>query len=305
MFMGIVVLRATLVILVMLVVWGALACSHDDKFEFSSDAYRDAPPTELLDVPAGPFTMGSPFSQDFFDGANDQPFSDEHPQHEVTLAAYRIEARETTNAQHRACVSAGACVDPAITGPAGVHEYYINPKYDDYPVLYVTWDMADAYCRWRGRRLPTEAEWEKAARGAADDRSYPWGWAEPTCDLADISVLAPVPDDPDDAVYETCFDFPVEVGAYSLAASPYGVQQMTGNVAEWTGDWYADDYYDQEVWPDNAENPQGPPDGDEKVVRGGGWADTAIYARVSFRGRLAPQEAASTIGFRCATGEAD
>ncbi len=269
----------------------AAACNPKTPFSFSSDIYHYQPPGTLTAVPAGSFTMGS---------GQTAPFRDEQPQHLVYVSAFSIETHEVTNAQYRACVGAGACVDPPSGWPGSDEQYYTEGKFNDFPVLNVPWDSAINYCRWRGRRLPTEAEWEKAARGAADDRDYPWGWAEPTCDLADLSV--PVADslDPDAQYHETCLLFPVGVEAYAGSASPYGALNMTGNAAEWVADYYADNYYVASVWPGNAHDPQGPSSGDERVVRGGSYDDTAIYARVAYRGRRLPDQPDATIGFRCA-----
>ncbi len=268
-----------------------VVCAAKNPFQFSSAVYHNSPASPVVAVPAGDFLMGS---------TSAGPFVDEQPQRTVYLDAYAIEVTETTNVQYRACVYAGPCIDPLPSGPGGQNGYYTNPSYDDYPVVDVTWNMADQYCRWRGRRLPTEAEWEKAARGAADDRDYPWGWAEPTCDLADVAN--PLADSlaPDARVHETCYAFPVGVESYAASASPYGALNMTGNVAEWVADFYADDYYDAAAWPGNGVNPTGPPTGDEKVVRGGSYADTAIYTRVEYRDHHPPGATNITIGFRCA-----
>ncbi|NLH49138.1 MAG: formylglycine-generating enzyme family protein [Myxococcales bacterium] len=284
-----------------LCLWGATACDEPSDSEFKSDLYRAAPPTEMIYVEAGAFTMGSDYDPDpdFLSGEIDEPFSDEHPERTVELSAYWIERSEVTNAQYRACVWAKVCTDPQTNRAAGIDEYYTSHAYDDYPVVNVTWRMAADYCQWRGRRLPTEAEWEKAARGAADERIYSWGWQEPVCGLADISVPRLKSSDSTEW-YETCYGRPVAVGYYGNAASPYGATEMTGNVAEWTADYYAADYYDPELWPDNDVDPSGPSAGDRRVTRGGSFAATAMYARVTYRDPIPESFYDPTVGFRCA-----
>ncbi|MDP8225423.1 MAG: SUMF1/EgtB/PvdO family nonheme iron enzyme [Candidatus Lernaella stagnicola] len=277
-----------------------VACEYNNDFELDSDLYGDAAASPTVFVAAGYFTMGSDFSPGFFDGVPDEPFTDEQPEHRTYVSAYRVEIHEVTNAQYRACVGAGRCEDPRSAGSIDRADYYSNRAFDDYPVTNVTWQMADDYCRWRERRLPSEAEWEKAARGTADERTFPWGWQEPTCGLSNLSIPRADSLSADAEYEETCHARPVEVGTYAAAASPFGLTEMAGNVSEWTADYYDADYYDAGLWPHNGVDPQGPPDGERRVIRGGNFASTAYFARVSFRENAPPETYTAALGFRCA-----
>ncbi|MBC8253851.1 MAG: SUMF1/EgtB/PvdO family nonheme iron enzyme [Ardenticatenia bacterium] len=212
-------------------------------------------------VPAGPFYMGSPESVGE---------SIEHPQHVVTLNAFWIDETEVTRMHYETCVAAGVCDVPPMDDDA------LSGK----PVV-VTWSAAQAYCHWAGGRLPTEAEWEKAARGS-DACIYPWGEERPDCSRANhMSLEGP------------CSGGPVDAGACPAGASPYGVLDMAGNVTEWVSDWYDPGYY--AVSPQ--QNPQGPDSGQARVARGGSWDDTFSAIRAAYRNGYAPDDVA--IGFRC------
>jgi formylglycine-generating enzyme required for sulfatase activity len=230
----------------------------------------------MVYVPAGSFKMGS-------DDAN---YPDEQPMHSITLDAFWIDQTDVTNAMYTKCVSAAACQPPTNTHSATRTRYYGNSQFDDYSVVYVDWDRADAYCKWARRRLPTEAEWEKAARGA-DQRIYPWGNEAPNNTLLN---------------YNKILGDTTEVGKYTISASPYGALDMAGNVWQWVADWYdANDYY-YETLGQNTINPQGPPNAQNRVIRGGAWFNVADeFVRSAYRGTLNPLSSSNGIGFRCAS----
>ncbi len=227
----------------------------------------DSKGIQMALVPAGEFTMGSE------DGD-----SDEEPVHQVYLDAFYMDIYEVTNAAYRACMNADACDPPHRTSSDSRSNYYGNVRYDNYPVINVDWHQAEAYCEWRGARLPTEAEWEKAARGA-DGRLYPWG-KDLDCSKAN---------------YGNCNRDTTEVTTYSSGKSPYGMYDMAGNVWEWVADWYFKYYYANSPF----SNPLGPVSGDSRALRGGSWSDDDNSVRASDRSRDDPAYWNDHIGFRC------
>jgi formylglycine-generating enzyme required for sulfatase activity len=226
----------------------------------------------MLYVPAGTFSMGS------------EENDDEKPIHSVDLDAYYIYKYEVTNAAYKRCMDAGACNPPKQSNSSTRSAYYGNPEFDDYPVIYVDWNMANEYCLWRNARLPTEAEWEKAARGV-DGRTYPWG-EYINCDRVNYY---------DGSKY--CVGDTTKVGSYESGKSPYGVYDMGGNVWEWVNDWYSGTYYRSSP----SSNRLGPDSGQYRVLRGGSWSLNPNYVRSANRGWGIPVTLRD-VGFRCARG---
>jgi eukaryotic-like serine/threonine-protein kinase len=226
----------------------------------------------MLYVPAGTFSMGSETS------------SEEKPIHSVYLSAYYMDKFEVTNAAYKRCVEAGICDPPKQSNSFTRTAYYDNPEFDDHPVIYVDWNMAKTYCEWRGARLPTEAEWEKAARGT-DGRTYPWG-NDIGCDKVNYKSNCVGGDT-------------TKIGSYIDGVSPYGMYDMAGNVWEWVNDWYDGSYYSTSP----ASNPQGPTLGQYRVLRGGTWYINDYYVRSASRFRSVPTSTYYDIGFRCALSQ--
>jgi eukaryotic-like serine/threonine-protein kinase len=188
-----------------------------------------------------------------------------------------------TNASYNDCVNAGVCNPPTNAGSFTRSSYYGNSQYDEYPVIYVSWNMAKAYCEWRGAHLPTEAQWEKAARGT-DERIYPWGKGL-DCQKANYNDG-----------HNGCVGGTNKVGSYEAGKSPYSVYDLAGNVWEWVADWYSETYYGTSL----PFNPLGPDSGQARVLRGGSWNRGQYDIRTSNRLRFAADYNNFDIGFRCA-----
>jgi formylglycine-generating enzyme required for sulfatase activity len=241
---------------------------------------------DMVFVAGGPFQMGC----DQTNPSARCTRSDELPLHTAQLYDYNIDRVEVTNAQYARCVAANYCEPPKRLDSYTRTSYYDNPAYADFPVVWVDWERARRYCEWAGLRLPTEAEWEKAARGASDTRAYPWGDQEITCDLANYWDVDRGP----------CVGDTVPATWYPLGASLYGALNMVGNVGEWVNDWYADWYYVESP----RDNPQGPSWGQFRVIRGGSWESpyslTGAHTVYSRSGGDYPANGDFSFGFRCA-----
>ncbi|HJU03902.1 MAG TPA: SUMF1/EgtB/PvdO family nonheme iron enzyme, partial [Nitrospiraceae bacterium] len=226
-----------------------------------------APPPGMVLIPAGEFLMGE-----------DDGHPDARPMHRTTLSSYWIDQYEVTNAQYRRCVDSGICPPPRD------RQAFDDANRSQHPATNVTWKQAHAYCRWRGNRLPTEAQWEKAARGI-DGRRYPWGnnedpikgWSQERAMAAGNNGTS-------------------AVGSVADTGSPYGVHDLVGNAWEWVKDWYAEDYY--AVAP--RQDPQGPLRGSFRVLRGGDWSQSPLDLRASTRAWDEMSYWGPTLGFRCA-----
>ncbi|MCL4275603.1 MAG: SUMF1/EgtB/PvdO family nonheme iron enzyme [Anaerolineales bacterium] len=224
----------------------------------------------MVFVPAGEFTMGSD---------NGEP--DEKPVHQVYLDAFWIDQTEVTNAMYTTCVADGGCTPPSSSRSYTRNSYYGNSEFNDYPVIYVNGYQANAYCQWAGRSLPTEAEWEKAARGT-DGRTYPWGEGI-SCDNANYYAG------------RLCVGDTSKVRSYESGKSPYGAYDMTGNVWEWVNDWYSSAYYEESP----LLNPLGPHSGQTRIARGGAWSTREYRSRSTYRNSISPTIDGDGLGFRC------
>ncbi len=216
----------------------------------------------LVYIPAGQFMMG-----------NATP---DAPEKTVSLDEYWIYQTEVTNSMYAFCVSVGACAPPAQELGTPVYD---NPIYANYPIVGVSWDMAANYCTWIGGSLPTEAQWEKAARGVAG-ASYPWGSQEADCDLGNFAG---------------CVGALTDVTKYADGASPFGALDMAGNVFEWVNDYYGENYYNNAP----TENPTGPESGEFRVVRGSGFETGVEQSASAIRHPAGNAYHNRDLGFRC------
>jgi eukaryotic-like serine/threonine-protein kinase len=221
---------------------------------------------QLVFIPAGEFTMG--INTKSIPGP-------ENPAHTVYTNPYWIYQTQVTNAMFAKCMAAGICVKQV----GNVDPHFANPAYANHPVVYVTWDEALGYCAWQGGRLPTEAEWEKAARGTSN-RFFPWGEISAGPDVTNA----------DNSVGDT-----TAVGSYPKYPSFYGLLDMGGNVREWVMDWYSETYYQESP----KDNPTGPATGQKKVLRGASFSDPYPFSQTVRRLSHAPGSPGINRGFRC------
>lgn len=249
-----------------------------DKVSVSSE-----PPEDMVLIPAGDFIMGTD---------SEQANVDQKPAHKVHLDAFYIDKHEVANAQYEEFILAGGykskklwtregwdfIQNNQIKTPLKYRQNKISTE-PDHPVIGISWYEADAYAKWVGKRLPTEAEWEKTARGT-DLRFYPWG------NHMDFSKLN----------YFPHVTRVLAVGSFPQGASPYGVMDMAGNVWEWTADWYSESYYDRTP----KTNPKGPSNGEYRVLRGGAWDSIRRQLQCTYRYYEKENYQNYTIGFRCA-----
>jgi len=269
-------------VLCLTVVLTCLACSEEEAAQ---------PPEGMVLIPAGPFQMGSTTGD-----------VDEAPVHTVELDAFYIDQHEVTNAEYQAFVTATGYPAPRGIGYTAVYEL-LKHDYEPWrdsgfnhphqPVTTVTWFDAVAYCEWAGKRLPTEAEWEKAARGDLEDARYPWGSAEPDNTAANFA------DSQTEFEWRSTnvndgFLFTAPVGTFP--PNGYGLFDMAGNVWEWCADWYSPTYYAESP----RRNPKGPYTGERRVLRGGTWYRAAHTLRNAERVSDFPENSLNVVGFRCA-----
>ncbi|MCY0994046.1 SUMF1/EgtB/PvdO family nonheme iron enzyme [Nannocystis sp. ILAH1] len=266
----------------------------------------------MMHIPAGPFWMGcrDGFDTDELTG----PCADsELPSREVIVSAFWIDKHEVTKGAYRQCIEAGSC-EPTPHWDAEWYQGeegsgYFVPGLDDMPAASATWSQASTYCAWLGKRLPTEAEWEKAARGT-DGRKYPWGMQEPTCDHAnykpwDINTMTPGPE----CWYREMYQTLTPVGMFcALGVSPYGLCDTSGNTSEWVADGYESQGLGYEGLP--ALDPVREPTGNLVVRRGSNWGSwdfaSGGYTLRACRRLGAPKNSVNATleaGFRCAKSD--
>jgi sulfatase modifying factor 1 len=227
----------------------------------------------MVNVPAGTFTMGrTKLTSDDKTTMRPHVLLDDRPLHQVSISAFQLDAHEVTNAQYQMFTDKTHRAAPY---------HWVGGHHPEnaaiLPVFNVTWDDAHGYCQWAGGRLPTEAEWEYAARAGKAEMDFPWG------NQADAKLAR--------------FNVPTGPGPVAkFPANAFGLFDMAGNVSEWTNDWFEGSYYEKSPGAD----PKGPETGEYKVIRGGAWSDSARRITVFFRNWVRPNQRTPNIGFRCA-----
>ncbi len=249
--------------------WQVVAMNGDTVLErspvwhFSTDYFPEIPELDaMVRVPAGEFVMGCDWNNPGMAYCKPR----ELPLHRVWISEFEISKFEVTNLEYRECVEAGVCNPPRRFGTHEDISYFDNTEYDYYPVLFTSNLDARTFCGWKGKRIPTEAEWEKAARGAIDTRPWPWGFEPFDCSRANT---------------EYCTGDPQRVDSFVINQSPYGAVNMSGNVHEWLQDFYLDDYYEWSPYKDpvNTKSQKLP----YYSARGGDYRPNWYYSRVTNR----------------------
>ncbi|MCP5095065.1 MAG: SUMF1/EgtB/PvdO family nonheme iron enzyme [Chloroflexi bacterium] len=252
----------------------------------SPEPFISSTGSRMIFVPDGIFRMGT-----------EEGETDEGPSHLIRLSAFFIDETEVTNAEYALCVDEGICTAPARLTATYHPAYYGAAAYDNYPIIFVNWFDANTFCEWRGARLPSEAEWEKAAAydpNQAIILRYPWGDAFDGvkvnyCDANCTNAKR-------DAGFDDGHQDTAPVGSYPDGRSPIGIYDMAGNVMEWVSDWYDQRYYASST----DTNPLGPPEGNFKALRGGSWLSSQDELAVYIRSSFDPTVARANLGFRCA-----
>lgn len=250
---------------------------------------------EQVYVPAGEFILGSEGPNAQYDKEGNTHAWPEQPEQLYYLDGFWIDKYEVTTGQWKLCVEAGACEPPRQWWSTSRQHYYDDPQFDNFPVIYITWYMASDYCAWTGRRLPTEVEWEKAARGP-NGNEFPWGnepYTDDRANICDIDCIKPHAN----PIFNDGYPDTAPVGSYPAGASYYGAMDMAGNVWEWTSTVLRDYPYDPN---DGREDPTAP---GERVWKGGPWSNGTWWIRSSLRYRSPATYFWGNLGFRCAASD--
>lgn len=254
---------------------------------------------EMILIPAGEFQFGAPQGTKTGVPENEEGMKESEGFNKVYLSSYYIDKYEVTNRQYQLCQEAGVCVEPHDVTSVMYQNYYYNPNYAGFPVIWVSYNQALTFCHWAGKKLPTEAQWEKAARGGCElytnceneKYTYPWG-DEPPADNIEATV----------ANYSALFGDVTNATWGEDGTSKYGVYNMAGNVAEWTETWHnLDTYYKKRSDGVIAEDPIGPADSptQEKVIKGGSWVSLENEITTFARDKAFPNYRYYNLGFRC------